>query len=149
MLSKDELLQGRDETYKDEYTQAISDNLDDLLEVLNQVRAAYGKPLKVVSGWRPASINGMTKGASPKSNHMTGHACDFSDGSGEFFKWCVANLELLAKLGLYLEDKRWTPTWTHVQNIPPKSRKRIYVPSEALALAPNIWDGKYDSKWDK
>ena len=149
MISKDELLQGRDETFKDEYTQQISDNLDDLLEAMNKVRAAYGKPMKVTSGWRPASINGMVKGAAPKSNHMVGLACDIFDGNGDLMRWVLNNLKMMSDLGLYLEDFRWTPNWVHFQCVPPKSRKRIFVPSEALALAPTKWDGHYDTKWDK
>jgi hypothetical protein len=149
MISKDELLQGRDETFKDEYTEQISDNLDSLLVKMNKVREAYGKPMKISSGWRPASINGMIKGAAPRSNHMTGDACDVFDGNGAVMKWCLDNLKLLTDLGLYLEDFRYTPNWVHFQQIRPKSGKRIFIPSEALPPAPDKWDRKYDSKYDK
>ena len=74
MISKSELLAGRDVTFAAEYTDQISDNLDILLQKINVVRTAYGKPMKVTSGWRPASINGMIKGAAPRSNHTIGAA---------------------------------------------------------------------------
>lgn len=148
MITKDELLQGRNETFKDEYTDAIDDNIDNLLVAINKIRTAYGKPMRVTSGWRPASINGMIKGAAPKSNHIIGCAVDISDGNGELMKWCLQNLQVIADAGLYLEDFRWTPTWTHFQTVKPKSGKRIFVPSSALPLAPTRWDGKYDSKFD-
>ena len=148
MISKAELLQGRDKTFKDEYTQQISDNLDDLLVVLNKLRAAYNKPMTVTSGWRPASINGMINGAAPKSNHITGNACDFADKDGSLFNWCLANLQLLKDLGLYLEDPKWTKNWLHVQNTKPSSGKIIYTPSSALPTNPTAWSGIYDSRFD-
>lgn len=147
-ITKDELLQGRNETFKDEYTDAIDDNIDNLLVAINKVRAAYGKPMRVTSGWRPASINGMIKGAAPKSNHIIGCAVDIYDGNGELMKWCLQNLQVIADAGLYLEDFRWTVNWTHFQTVKSKSGKRIFVPSSALPIAPTRWDGKYDSKFD-
>jgi hypothetical protein len=149
VISKDELLMGRDKLFPQDYTQQISDNLDDLLEKIKKVRAAYGKPMKVASGWRPPAVNAGTKNAAPNSNHMTGHAVDIADADGALWTWVLQNLQLMTDLGLYMEDKRWSPTWVHFQNLPPKSKKRIYVPSAALAPAPNIWNGQYDSKWDK
>lgn len=94
-------------------------------------------------------MNSMVKGASPKSNHIIGCAVDISDGSGDLMRWCLANLDVVADAGLYMEDFRWTPTWCHFQSSKPKSGKRIFVPSDALPLAPNRWDGKYDKKWDR
>jgi hypothetical protein len=149
VISKDELLIGREKLFQQDYTQQISDNLDELLEKLNKIRLEYGEPMKVASGWRPPAVNASTKNAAPNSNHMTGHAADIADSDGKLWKWVISNLEFISDLGLYMEDKRWTPTWVHFQNLPPKSKKRIYIPSAALALAPNIWDGKYNTKFDK
>src|SRR5574343_1742626 len=121
MISKQELLQGRDKTFASEYTQEISDNLDTLLVKLNVIRAAYGKPMVVTSGFRPASINGMIKGAAPKSNHMIGCAADFNDTDGSLFFWCLNNLQLLKDHGFYLLDPRWTRSknggWLHMQSV--------------------------------
>lgn len=149
MISKAELLDGRDKQYAKDYTQEISDNLDLLLVVINQVRAAYGKPMTVSSGWRPPSINAATPGAAKKSTHMVGNAVDIKDPDGSLMKWVLANLDLMQKLGIYLEDFRWTPDWVHFQRVPPASGKRIFVPSTAPAKAPKRWDGKYDAKYDK
>jgi hypothetical protein len=153
MITKSELLQGRDKTFADEYTDAISDNLDVLVQKLNVLRAAYGKPMKVNSGFRPPSVNSMTAGASKNSLHSIGKACDFSDPDGALFRWCLANLDILDSLGLYLEDPRWTRTktggWLHVQDIAPKSKKRIFVPNQSLPVDPNFFDGRYDSKWNR
>jgi len=149
MITKAELLMGRDKTHADEYTQEISDNLDILLEKINKIRAAYGKPMTVNSGWRPAGINAATPGAAKMSKHCLGLAVDIADYSGELFAWCLDNLQLLQDLDLYLEDKRWTKTWTHLGIGAPKSGKRIFVPSADRASDPDAWDGKYDSKYDE
>lgn len=149
MISKEELTKGRDTEYQDEYTQEISDNLDELLIVLNKVRTAYGKPMSINSGWRPAAINGSTPGAAAHSLHMMGLAADIADADGEVMKWVLDHLDLMQELGIYMEDFCWTPTWTHLGIRPPKSGKRIFVPSAARATAPDRWDGKYDSKYDE
>lgn len=150
MISKDELLQGRDKKYPAEYTQEVSDNLDKLLPLLNQIRAAWAKPMRVNSGWRPAAVNASVPGAAAKSKHTEGLAADISDVDGSLWAWVLQNLDLMQKLGIYLEDRRWTPTWVHFGFGPPKSGKRIFIPSAAKALAPDNWDGKYDNaKYDK
>lgn len=148
MLSKDELLMGRDKQYPQAYTQQISDNLDKLLVVMNQVRMAYNIPMTVNSGWRPPQINEATSNAAQGSNHLWGLACDIADADGSLWKWVLSNLKLMQQLGLYFEDKRWTPTWVHFQIVPPHSNKRIYVPSAAPAQAPNLWDGQYNPQFN-
>ena len=149
MISKEEMLQGRDKQYPNDYTQEVSDNLDKFLEVFNKVREAYGKPMKVNSGWRPPSINASTPGAATHSKHMLGLAIDIADGDNEVMNWVLENLDLMQELDLYMEDFRWTPGWTHFGLGAPASGKRIFVPSAARATAPDRWDGKYDSKYDK
>ncbi len=149
MITKKELLQGRDKTFADKYTHEISANLDLLLEAVNVVRAKYGKPMYVSSGWRPRAVNASLANAAPRSNHMVGLAVDFKDPDGALWEWCLDNLALLKQLGLYLEDKRWTRGWTHFQLIRPASGKRIFVPSKGLAPHPALWDGQYDKRFDK
>lgn len=139
---------GRDKKYPKEYTKEISDNIDKLLKIMNKVRTAYGKPMIVESGWRPAEINEGTSNAAKNSNHLKGLAVDIRDTDGSLWKWVLLNLNLMKELGIYLEDKRWTPIWVHFQMVPPKSKKRIYVPSTKPAKADDIWDGKYDLKYN-
>lgn len=148
MITKQELLQGRDISHASEYSQEISDNLDQLLEVLNKVRAEYGKPIIVNSGWRPPSINSQTPGAATNSAHCLGLAVDFKDDDGSIMKWVLNNLQLMKDLGIYLEDFRWTNTWTHMGLVVPKSKNRIFVPNATRAVAPNRWSGTYDKKYD-
>ena len=149
MISKDELLKGRDAQYPSDYTQEISDNLDRLLAPMNQIRTAWARPMTVTSGWRPPSINAATPGAATHSKHMEGLACDIADPDGSLMAWVLSNLSLMQTLGIYFEDFRWTPNWVHFQLGPPASGKRIFVPSSAPALAPSRWDGEYDHQYDQ
>lgn len=144
LVTKDEILDGRDKTYASEYTQEISDNIDTLLVPINEARYKYGKPMHVNSGWRPAAVNAGIPNAAKMSNHMKGLAVDFADPNGELREWVLANLDYLASLGLYFEDFRWTKGWVHFQCVPPKSKKRIFVPNSDPATDPDCWDGQYD-----
>ncbi len=128
MITKQELLMGRDKTNATEYSQEISDNLDKLLVALNKFRSAFGKPMTASSGWRPPSVNANVPGAAKKSNHMLGLACDFKDTDGALDAFCVANQKILEDCGLYLESPGSTPGWCHLQCISPKSGKRIFQP---------------------
>lgn len=148
MISKDELLQGRDVSYPNDYTKEISDNLDKFLIVINQVRAAYNTPMIVNSGWRPPSINSSTPGAAVHSKHMLGLAVDISDKDGKLWKWVIENLDLMRKLDLYMEDRRWTPTWVHFGLGAPASGNRIFVPNSNRATDPDAWDGVYEHSND-
>jgi hypothetical protein len=149
MILKSEILQGRDKLFPEDYTQEISNNCDLLVEKLNVLRAAYGHPLIISSGYRPPAVNAGTPNAAQKSNHMFCLAADFKDIDGKFWNWCLANLDLLAATGCYLENRCWTPSWTHVQIVPPASRKRIFTPQKGLPPFPDLFDGRYDSRYDK
>lgn len=147
-LTKDDLLQGRDKEYASDYTPEISANLDKLLPILNKIQQAYGKKFTINSGWRPPSINKSTPGAALASKHMLGLAADIADENGDIMRWVLNNLALMKELGVYMEDWRWTPTWTHFQIVAPKSGNRILIPSADPALAPNRWAGKFDAKFN-
>lgn len=148
MISKSELLKGRDTQYPNDYTQEISDNLDNLLVPMNQIRTSWGKPMAVNSGWRPPSINAATPGAATHSKHMSGLAVDILDSDGSLWAWVLQNLDLMKQLNIYFEDKRWTPNWVHFQLGGPASGKRIFVPNASRATAPDAWDGNYDHQYD-
>ena len=148
MITKRELLMDRDKSFPKEYTTEISDNLDKVLVAINIIRKAYNKPMRVTSGWRPSSVNGIIGGAK-RSNHMMGLAVDIADPDGELAKWLLNNLSVVQQAGLYLEDFRWTKGWVHFQIVAPRSGKLIFVPSTAPATQPDIWDGKYDPSFDR
>ena len=148
-ISLSELVMGRDLKYPKDYTKQVQQNLQVLLLKINVIRTKYGKPMTVSSGWRPAELNAATPGAAKTSKHIVGLAVDIQDTDGELFKWCLLNLPLIQELGFYLEDKRYTKNWVHFGIGAPASGKRIFRPSSGPVPHPELWDGKYDSQFDK
>lgn len=60
-----------------EPTAAVADNLVRLVEnVLDPLRQAYGKPIKVNSGYRSKALNKIIPNASKTSQHLEGKAAD-------------------------------------------------------------------------
>lgn len=149
MISIQDYLMGRDTKYPSEYTPEITSNATKLLEKVNALLMDLKiDKVTVNSGWRPAAINNATVGSAKKSNHMLGLAVDLADLDCSLWNLVIKNMELLERYGLFLEDKRWTKSWVHFQCVPPKSGKRVLIPSSAPPSAPELWDGKYDSKFD-
>lgn len=114
---------GRDVDYP--LTPDLEQNLAALLVALNQFRDAYGKPMFVTSGYRPGPFNQKAGGA-PNSPHLTCQACDFEDRSRDLTKFCLANLDLLEKCGLWMESPVATATWVHLQTRP--THNRVFLP---------------------
>lgn len=114
-----------------------------LFDVLTQIEEAYGRPLTVTSGLRDMTKHlaiyaeknaenarqGKPQIQVPMSSkHLYGQAADISDVSGAFWNWCMDNSALMEELGVYFEDRAATPTWVHIQTLPPKSGKRVFKP---------------------
>lgn len=123
-------------------TPEVAENVDKLCNAVNQLIDKFNISLTVTSGYRSPEYNKDIGGAT-MSNHMLGLAVDFSDTNGLFWQYCLNNLKLAKQLGLYFEDRRWTPTWVHIQLKAPRSGKRIFVPNSKAAIAPNLWNGLY------
>lgn len=123
MISKDEILMGRNKEYPLDET--LESNLDKLHEALNKFRTAYGKPMIVSSGYRPGKYNEIAHGAT-NSAHLTCEACDFKDNDGELKKWILSHVNVLYDCGLYMEHQDNTPTWCHLQTR--KTINRIFKP---------------------
>lgn len=146
LISKEEILMGRDKDYPLDNEKL--NNLSKLIHAMNMLRALYGKPMKVTSGYRPMAAN-LAAGGSKRSNHMVCLAVDVHDPNGDLRAFVLKHLDALKHLGLYCEDFRWTPTWVHFQVVPPASGRRIFVPDASEPKAPTAWSGSYDaSKYD-
>jgi hypothetical protein len=96
-----------------------------------------------ISGARGGSGDGgyrlsASKTGATGSAHREGNAVDVFDPDRRLAVWCVENPDCLDKHGLWCEDFRWTPVWCHFQRVPPRSGKRIYVPSISRPLAPAL-----------
>lgn len=126
MITRQEILMGRDKQYP--LNEEQENNLNILLERVNKLRQAYGKPMIVSSGYRPAAINANVPGAAKRSNHLMCAACDFRDTDGKIDEWCMANLDKLEEMGLWLEHPDATKGWCHVQIFPPRSGNRVFRP---------------------
>ena len=99
-----------------------------LLPALNKFRTIYGKPMVINSGLRSAEQNGSIPGAAKKSNHLLGLAADIRDRDRSLAKYCLENLNILQECGLWMEDPQATPTWCHLQCVPPRSGSRVFKP---------------------
>jgi uncharacterized protein YcbK (DUF882 family) len=110
-------------------------NLIKLLEKINVIRKAYGKPWIITSGYRSLEDHlriykekGITdKSKIPmKSKHLFGKACDVFDPNLELTKWLKDNPSYLEDNGLWCEEGN--KNWVHFQDEPPKSGKRWFLP---------------------
>lgn len=150
MIIHDDYTMGRGAVYGNELTDAVRHNIAELLGRVNLLLAwAYGDNVRpaldrvtgnhVASGWRPTAINDATSNAAAKSKHITGEAIDLRDnGNRDLARWCLRNIDALEEIGLWMEDPQWTPTWVHLQIVPPGSRRRVYCPSSRSPLAAKL-----------
>lgn len=122
-ITPQEVLMGRDAEYP--LTPELRANLDKLLIALNKLRAYWGKPLIVTSGYRPGKYNKAAGGAE-HSPHLTCEACDFRDTDGSLDEFLTRHSGILRDCGLYLEHPDNTPGWTHVQIRRPGSGTLVF-----------------------
>lgn len=113
-------------------------NLHVLLERINKIRSAWGKPMTVTSGFRTledhkriykdiARRNGSDVVRVPMgSKHLQGAACDIADPDGSLMNWCKNNIPLLEEVKLWMEVD--TKGWCHFQIEPPGSGNRFFKP---------------------
>lgn len=121
MIEREEILKGQ------KIDESLEGNLEKLLTALNRFRAVWGKPMIVTSGYRSPAHNALVGGAK-RSNHMKCLAADFADPDESLDAFCQTNLKLLEDCGLWLESPMHTKGWCHLQAVPPKSGKRIFIP---------------------
>ena len=139
MISMDELLKGAKLA---DQTPEIQANLQTLLDRINKVRTAWGKPMTVTSGLRTwedhtriykqkAQKEGKTFDESKvpkKSRHLFGMAVDIADPDKSLATWIQANLQLMEEIGFWFEDFNVTVNWCHFQTTPPLSGNRVFKP---------------------
>lgn len=141
---------GRDRLYPEEFTQEIQDNGAETVRRVNivlEAAASDGVPTaldqhtgtRAASGWRPKGVNARTQNAADHSRHITAEGCDVQDTRNrDLARWCLQNEDVLAEAGLWIERPQWTgggDPWVHFQIVPPKSGKRVFVPSSNPPIA--------------
>lgn len=116
------------------------ENLEELLVKLNHLRSAYGKPLRVTSGYRSMqrhlaiyAAKGITDQSKipMQSRHLYGFSADLvpiEDDIKHLHDWINQNVKLMEEIGLYFEAFEYSPQWLHCQSVPPKSGKRFFKP---------------------
>lgn len=119
---------GRDRQFRGELTRELRANARDTLRRVNRLLRRAGLMRKVTSGWRPATVNATVPGAAHGSKHISCIAVDLEDRDGALDAWCMANLDVLEELGLWLEHPDATPDWCHLQTQPPRSGNRVFEP---------------------
>ena len=97
----------------------IVENLEELVEnILEPLRAAYGMPIRITSGYRCPALNSAVKGSST-SVHMLGRAADCQVG-GSFNKFRDFTVEWFKKTGtkfdqlLIEKDTKSGAKWLHI-----------------------------------
>ena len=129
VITLEQYWMGRDKKYPDAWSEDIEHQAIDLLDRVNALLKGFGEDRSVNSGWRPPALNAATNGAALKSKHMTGNAVDLADPEGDLDDWCSENDgALLSSYGLWMEHPAATKGWCHLQNLPPKSGRRIFYP---------------------
>ncbi len=101
-------------------------NATALIKKVNMLLVEFDEFRKVNSGYRPAAINALVGGALG-SKHQTGDAIDLEDKDGQLKLFC--SKERLESYDLYMEHADATPSWCHLQRLPPASGVRIFKPN--------------------
>jgi hypothetical protein len=139
VIGLDEYWMGRDSAYRHELTDVIARNaavtvarVNRLLAVMAshgvhaECRNETGSP--VASGWRPVAINARVPAAVPDSPHISAAACDLYDPRNTLDGWCIAHVDVLEQLELWLEHPEYTDGWCHVQIVAPRCGSRVFRP---------------------
>ena len=119
---------GRDREYHAELTPELRANARETVGRVNRLLKRAGFTRRVTSGWRPAAVNATVPGAAKGSKHISCIAIDLEDRDGALDAWCMAHLDVLEELGLWLEHPDATPYWCHLQTLPPRSGNRVFQP---------------------
>lgn len=103
-------------------------NLNTIVPRANTLLYAFGEARRVTSGYRSTSDQARINPSAPASKHLVCAAVDLEDVDGKLKTWCMANLDTLESIGLWMEDPKSTLTWVHVQCIAPRSGHRVFIP---------------------
>lgn len=93
----------------------VQQNIEELLEVLDDLREFYGKPIKITSGYRCAELNKLV-GGSPTSAHVIGYAADLQPVQGSFEEFKAEVLRWLdtgVKFDQCIIEKSKSAQWVH------------------------------------
>lgn len=138
MISVAEYLGQHGAGHESELTDELRGNADVIVEQANALLAEFGEDRGLRSGWRPKSVNDATPNAARASKHISCQAIDIEDNDHRLKEFVLKRNEygaypVLEQFGLYAEFAGATPSWLHVQFVPPGSGKRVYAPNATWA----------------
>lgn len=94
----------------------VEENIEELLEVLDDLREFYGKPIRISSGFRCTELNRLV-GGSPTSAHVIGYAADLQPIGDTFENFKAEVLRWLDKSGVKFDqciiEKSKSAQWVH------------------------------------
>lgn len=95
----------------------IYEHLDELMDVLDELREDWGSPIRVNSGYRSPKLNKHLNG-SPTSVHMIGYAVDMFPANGRINKFQEFVKEWFENTGYgfdqLIEEKAGKSKWCHL-----------------------------------
>jgi Peptidase M15 len=140
-LTLKQYLMGYDVRFPLLFTPQIRKNAELMVDLVNALIERASKagvkfhehPVKkcvLSSGWRPPEVNAKTRGAATNSKHMTCQAADIYDPEGDLDEWLLTEdgQKAITEIGLWMEHPSATKGWSHVQSIPPGSKRRVFYP---------------------
>lgn len=144
MITLDHYFRNKRTLYASEYQVSFEHDALLLLDLVNQViEAAVMQGVQTYtnetgdlcrSGWRPPSYNARVPKASKNSLHMVCKAIDVEDPQHGLSTFLFddynrnKNQSILVKVGVWCEHPNATPTWCHMQSLPPGSNNRFFFP---------------------
>ena len=134
MITVDEYLAQHGAGYEAELDDDLRANAQITVDRANAVLEAFGESRGLRSGWRPRSVNDATPNAAHNSRHITCEAIDIEDDDKRLQEWCSEHDgERLIPFDCYMENPIATPSWVHLQIVPPGSGLRVYFPNATWA----------------
>lgn len=99
-----------------------------ILPVLNELREAWGSPIRISSGYRSRALNNYIKG-SKTSVHMRGLAVDMVPGNGDFKNFVIFTVGFFDKRGFdqLIIETSGNSRWLHlgIESNDGRMRKQI------------------------
>lgn len=119
----------------------LQGNANTLIPKINELLSSFGEKRNVTSGLRSMEhhleiyrikneqrhANGLASVKVPLSSaHLSAQAVDLEDKDRCLTNWCLLNLVILERCGLWMEDPSSATTWVHLQCRPTKNR--VFIP---------------------
>ena len=131
MITVEEYLGQHGTGHEGELTEGLRDCAEIIVRRANALLGEFGEARGLRSGWRPKSVNDRIPNAARGSKHITCQAIDIEDDDKRLKEWVTP--EMLEEIGLWMEYGHATPSWLHVQCVPPGSGKRVFAPNAKWA----------------